>query len=293
MDAEPTAPLTELFTESDMPEPRALRFAGGIAVAFAHRSPTKDTPNEDSLGLLDAGERGSVLLLADGAGGHADGALASKLAVTALRDSVLAALAQERDIRDGILDGFELANRAVAQGTHGGVTTMIAAELRDGHARIYHAGDSMAVLTGLRGRIKHCSTAHSPTGYAVEAGVLDETSALHHRDRHVISNALGVEGMHIEIGPALQLATQDTLVLASDGLFDNLTVPEIVARARGGSAREAVNDLVTLCRERMAGIGGARAPSKPDDLSVLLWRPKARHGDRAVPPRLSAPLRSR
>jgi serine/threonine protein phosphatase PrpC len=124
---------------------------------------------------------------------------------------------------------------------------------------------------GQRGRIKFQTIAHSPTGFAVEAGFLDELEAMLHEERHVVSNFLGNNDMRIEVGPPSQLAARDTLILASDGLTDNLHVVEIVETIRKGTLETAVEKLVAMVRKRMLE-GDPGLPSKPDDLTVLLLR---------------------
>ncbi|MGI9590762.1 MAG: PP2C family protein-serine/threonine phosphatase, partial [Myxococcota bacterium] len=78
------------------------------------------------------------------------------------------------------------------------------------------------LLIGQRGRVKLQTVDHSPVGFAVEAGLLDADAALHHEDRHIISNFVGGADLRIEMGSGLHLAERDTLCLASDGLADNL-----------------------------------------------------------------------
>ena len=58
------------------------------------------------------------------------------------------------------------------------------------------------------------TVAHSPVGYAEEAGLLDREEAIHHAHRHLVSNMLGMPEMHIEVGPPLTLDARDTIVLA-------------------------------------------------------------------------------
>jgi serine/threonine protein phosphatase PrpC len=264
-----------LLRASDFEAPSSVGFAGGEAVVYTHRSPFRQTDNQDSAAVIPATGNYGALVVADGAGGHAGGDQASGLAVQHIARSMQAAREAERDPRDGILDGFEAANRAICSQTAGAVTTLVVAELVDGAVRIYHAGDSMALLVGQRGRVKHSTVAHSPVGYAVEAGILDEVDAMKHDDRHVISNALGVDSMHIEVGPMVKLAVRDTLLLASDGLFDNIATQEIIDLMRKGPLLKAVNTLVERSRARMLAVGTDDGPSKPDDLTILAWRPMA------------------
>ena len=83
---------------------------------------------------------------------------------------------------------------------------------------------------------------------------------------------IGSGDMRVEIGPRLTLAPRDTVVVASDGLFDNLQVQEIVAIVRSGPLLAAATELATKCRARMLEFSEQR-PHKPDDLSFVLYRP--------------------
>jgi serine/threonine protein phosphatase PrpC len=77
--------------------------------------------------------------------------------------------------------------------------------------------------------------------------------------------------MRIEVGPAIEMAPHDTLLLATDGLFDNLTVPEIVDTIRKGRLPKIVQLLASTALERMR-TPRADHPSKPDDLTFIVYR---------------------
>jgi serine/threonine protein phosphatase PrpC len=119
--------------------------------------------------------------------------------------------------------------------------------------------------------VKWQTIPHSPVGFAVEAGVLDEEEAMHHEERHVVSNVVGSAEMRIEIGPEIRLAPRDTVVLASDGLLDNLTMDEIIARVRKGRLDKAVRRLAVDTRRRMTCPEEGQ-PSKPDDTTIIAYR---------------------
>ena len=104
--------------------------------------------------------------------------------------------------------------------------------------------------------------------------MLDEADALHHEDRHVVSNVVGCPTMRIEMGPFIKLRPRDTILLASDGLFDNLHMEEIVARIRTGDLGASVEQLARDATERMMN-PDEKAPSKPDDLTIVAFRPTA------------------
>ena len=144
-------------------------------------------------------------------------------------------------------------------------------EINDRAARPYHVGDSAIVVVGQRGRTKLQTLSHSLVAYAVEAGLLDESDAMHHEDRHMVTNVIGVEGMRIDVGLPLALHLRDTVLLASDGLADNLSPAEIVAHIRKGPLVAAATNLIAHTQQRM-NAPAADHPSKPDDLTFLLFR---------------------
>jgi serine/threonine protein phosphatase PrpC len=245
--------------------------AGGQAVAYTCRSPRKDTENEDTVAILPYGPASAVLVVADGAGGLPAGKRASMTAVNTLADSLQLAMSETMVLRTAILDGIEAANDAVLGLANGSATTMTVITLEGRLARSYQVGDSEAIVIGQRGLIKLQTRVHSPTGLAVEAGFLDEREALHHEDRHLVSNFIGNTDMGIDIGAAVDLDVKDTILLASDGLMDNVHVDEIVEIVRKGSLSKALHAVVELAQQRMRNTQKGQ-PSKPDDLSVILFR---------------------
>lgn len=268
---DPRIDEARLFFEQELLEDAVVGFAGGSAALFSMRCPGKETPNEDAVALIPTGRSSGVLAVADGLGGAPAGKQASSLAIQRLVRAVTKAVRSGTEVRAGILDGFESANKEVLALALGAGTTLTAVEFDGRRVRHYHVGDSMVLLTGQRGKVKMQSIPHSPVGYAVEAGLLDEADAMHHEGRHVISNTIGSTDMHIEIGSAVRIAPRDTLVLASDGLSDNLHLPEIVACVRKGPLASAARALASEARQRMAREGGD-APSKPDDLTFAIFR---------------------
>jgi serine/threonine protein phosphatase PrpC len=237
------------------------------------RSPDKKTDNEDSAAIIQLGDDSLVLAVADGVGGSVAGREASNATVRTL-SRVLTKLPEETSqLRPAILDAVEAANKTVLGLARGAATTLVVAQLDATRLRSYHVGDSELLAVGQRGRIKQRVVPHSPTGFAVEAGLLDEDEAVQHDQRHVLFNVVGSSDMRVEVGPALQLAVRDTVLLASDGLFDNLYIDEIVDTIRSGPLTEAADRLVARVQARMQGADAKDQPCKPDDLTVVLFRP--------------------
>ncbi len=247
-------------------------FPQGLVALRSLRSPAKGTPNEDAAAIIWLSDDELVLAVADGVGGTPAGREASNLTMTTLSRVLTRRAEPAAGLRPAILDAIEEANRSVIGLTRGAATTLVVAEIVAQQMRSYHVGDSELIAVGQRGRIKRRVVPHSPTGFAVEAGLLDEDEAVQHADRHVLFNVLGAEDMRVEIGGAVQLARYDTVLLASDGLLDNLFADEIVDIIRTGPIGSAADRLVEKALGRMRSNGSGQ-PSKPDDLTIILFRP--------------------
>jgi serine/threonine protein phosphatase PrpC len=235
-----------------------------------YRGPDKESANEDAAAIIPYGQGGLVLAVADGVGGGPGGRDASNRAVQTLHDVLKDIDGEPDSLRAAIVDAVEAANRKILELGRGAATTLVVGEMLNGRIRSYHVGDSELMSVGQRGRIKLRVTPHSPTGFAVEAGLLDEDEAVEHDARHLLFNVIGAPDMRIEIGTPVKLGCYDTVLLSSDGLLDNLYLDEIVGIVRAGSLRRAADALVKLARDRMAGT--SEGPSKPDDLTVILYR---------------------
>lgn len=253
------------------PDQHRLTAGGGHVLAYTCRAPDKETENEDTVAVIPYGPAAAVLIVADGAGGLPAGKRASLTAVNSLVESMQHAMAETMLLRTAILNGIEAANSAVQAIGNGSATTLTVITIEGLIVRSYQVGDSEAIVVGQRGVIKLQTTPHSPTGFAVEAGFLDEKEALHHEDRHLVSNFLGTPEMRIDVGGEVKLRPKDTILLASDGLMDNVHLDEIIERVRKGPLDSAAERVISLAHRRMAGVSAA-LPSKPDDLSLILYR---------------------
>lgn len=259
-----------LYAETDCRQPDHYRFLGGRATAFTHRSPVKHSANEDAMALVPVTQDAGVLIVADGVGGMPQGHSASRITVQTLMEA-LAKVRQASHIREAILDGIEHANRGILESRTGAAATLCVVEVSGPVIRPYHVGDVFVLLTGQRGRLKFQNIPHSPVGYAVEAGLLHEDDAVHHEERNLVSNVVGDADMRIDIGPAITMAARDTLLLASDGLADNLYVDEIVNHIRVGPLLTVASTLAATCKQRMMAPVGDK-PGHPDDLSFIVMR---------------------
>lgn len=239
------------------------------AVIYTQHSPTKLAPNQDAAAAFCLDDNNCVLAVADGLGGMPKGDKASEIAMHSLLNVLTSKL--NNNLRDKLIDGIEHANKEILDLGVGAGTTIACAEISNNILRPYHVGDSIILVVGQRGKIKLYTTPHSTVAYAIKAGVISEEEAMHHSQRHIVLNSAGHAGMHIEIGSPLKLAKYDTVLLASDGLLDNFYIHEIIELIRKGPLDKIANSLIHICADRMHGrIEGA--PSKPDDLTFILYR---------------------
>jgi serine/threonine protein phosphatase PrpC len=258
-----------------VPDKFKADIGGGQVLAYTGRAPDKESENQDTVGIIPYGPDAAVLVVADGAGGLPAGRRASQVAVATLDQSLQVAASKTMFLRDAILNGIESANQAVLNLANGSATTMTVVTIERRVARMYQIGDSEALITGQRGLVRAQTMAHSPTGFAVEAGFLDEREALHHEERHLVSNFIGTSDMRMDIGASIELQSRDTVLVASDGLTDNIHMHEIIELMRTGPLEESLDAIVSLALRRMT-VESKRQPSKPDDLSIILFRKSAK-----------------
>jgi serine/threonine protein phosphatase PrpC len=243
--------------------------AGALDVVVFTRP--KNSPNEDAAAVAVDDEGRTLLVLADGAGGEAAGARAAEIAVHSLME-------QPNATRESVLQGLDLAQERVLGLGIGAATTLFVLSCEDGVVRSYHAGDSTTLVVGQRGKIKLGVVPHSPTGYAVEAGMISEREAIHHEERHLVTNIIGAESVHIDMSSPHTLARRDTILLASDGLSDNLLPREVIEIVRKGALKKAAAALAAKAIARMDEPREGQ-PSKPDDLTLVLARRRTPRGN--------------
>ncbi len=263
-----------LFLGDANPERETYTTHLGEVATVSIANSEKSGANEDSAAIIPINDKYLVLIVADGVGGMAGARRASNLTVNTIRKHV-----ENIDetngprLRTAILDGIEAANQAVlALGTRS-ASTLALAELGPGYVRTYHVGDSILLMCGQRGALKLLTTPHSPVGFAMEAGLIDESEALQHAELNLIFNVIGSADMRIEIGSELPIAARDSLLLASDGLTDNVLQEEIIDSIRTGPVGNALFTVTNIAQQRMAD-EQTGLPSKPDDCTAILFRPK-------------------
>jgi PPM family protein phosphatase len=215
--------------------------------------------NEDSHAEYAFPDGSSLVIVADGMGGHGHGEVASQIAVRVIGE--VFGTTSGGDPRERLRAGFVTANQQIIAeskriGAEGMGTTCVAAYIRGTEAWVAHIGDSR-IYHVREGRVVWRTTDHTRVQKMVEMGLLAAAQAKDHPDANVVTRALGysqlADGTIIEpdvrLEP-LQLQPGDSLVLCSDGLYDDVEDHEIGEAMRGRAAAEAAEFLVTLSNGR-------------------------------------------
>ena len=178
--------------------------------------------NQDAFGRYDDPARGETLLVvADGLGGHRGGEVASRMAIERLGPLVGAS---DADPAERLVRAIEETNRQIheesrADYTLEGMGTTIVCLLlgRGGAAHVAHVGDSR--LYRLRaGTIEAITEDHSLVATLVREGVLSPDEARTDPRRNQILRALGVrKDIEVDVAP-VETRPGDDYLLCTDGL---------------------------------------------------------------------------
>jgi protein phosphatase len=205
-------------------------------------------------------------------GGGAAGALASRLAVAWIYETLTARIEAERNnaprhFAERLQQVVETANGRIYEESrrdpahHGMGSTATVAGVLDGFLYLAQVGDSRAYLIR-NGTASQLTRDQSLVQQLVDAGALTEEEAERSSQRHVILQALGTEP---QVRPELtyqELRRGDTLLLCSDGLHGVVRSEELAALAANPDPAAACAALVDLANAR----GG------PDNVTVVILR---------------------
>lgn len=182
---------------------------------------------------------GSILVAADGLGGHAAGEVASEIATRFIAELIAS---ESEVVRHGLPDSVAALLVTALYGAHEAVldearsdksrngmgSTVIAAIVSNAVAYIGHVGDVRGYVFGKDGLIQ-ITDDHSPVGELVRAGELSVEQARHHPQKHLITQAIGLEaGITPEISE-VDIEVGEALLLCSDGLWEALPDEDIAA----------------------------------------------------------------
>lgn len=215
-----------------------------------------------------------VFVVADGMGGAEGGALASHLAVEAMRTCWTDAPPPLNDghaIKQWLLDSVIDANMSVLQTARDGDyaknmgTTIVAAvQGDDGHLHVVHVGDSRAYLFR-DNRAVALTVDHS---IVMEMYMRGQLTYQQYKDsplRHIISRCLGHD-QEIEIDyTSVELQPGDWILLASDGLSS------VVDDEQLSNVIDKKEDPETVCKALLSKTFEKNAPDNVTIISIWYY----------------------
>ena len=246
-----------------------------IEIASLSDTGRQRSNNQDAYGEGYAGSGSRWIMVADGMGGHAGGATASRVAVETVSSAVAnSGLAAGAALRAAL----EAANRAVyeeAQRNRAlagmGTTGVAALFSADGAAFVANVGDSRAYR--LRdGAFEQITLDHSLVAELQRRGIITAEEAFVHPRRNEVLRSLGVEPDVIVDLHELDLKPGDLFLLCSDGLSGVVRDEEIAEIVHREAPAQAVRTLVEFANRRggpdnvtvqIARIPGAATPEAP------------------------------
>lgn len=207
--------------------------------------------NEDACFVIPSHD---VYIVADGVGGNNSGEVASRTAVSGIaeiiNESGLCEYSTPEEIFGFLDDTIADVNSRIYhmgienESNRGMATTLVMAYIRNEEGYIANIGDSRAYLFR-QGDLNRITIDHTYVNELISKGVITEEEAEHHKQKNVITKALGAEQNVAPDFYKISLAKGDILMLCSDGLYgevDNGKIVEILSK--GISMNDACSELV-------------------------------------------------
>jgi len=196
--------------------------------------------NEDA--LLDRADIG-LWVVADGAGGHGSGDVASNAIVAAMQvvPPGLAAAELLAQVRLRLTAVHQELQEEAARRGPGRIlaSTVVVMLARGEHFAMLWAGDSRAYLLR-QGTLSRVTKDHSLVQELVDQGTLSEEEAESHPQANVITRAIGAQG-DLELDKVSgRIIEGDRFLLCTDGLFKTMAEAEISAMLTAGADAQAI-----------------------------------------------------
>lgn len=174
-----------------------------------------------------ADEESGLWIVADGMGGHAGGAEASRLACEAVNEGIAHGMP--------LADAFEVAHSRVRSAQeddpslHDMGTTLVAVREFGRNYDLAWVGDSRIYRYNSRDNEFECLTRdQNVAGRLLETGRITEDQAREHPQRHILTDCIGQrEGLPTIESTRLEWRDGDRLLLCSDGLNSELSDAEM------------------------------------------------------------------
>ncbi len=199
--------------------------------------------------------RGAVAALADGAGGHGDGDVASRLAVEVAIRRFLEVKPGTR-VKQTLDRMFTTANIAVydrgmtKRHVNRMATTLTVAIFRDAEVTVGHVGDCRSYLVSSDGHIEQITTDHNYAAAQHKLGLLTPQEASTSELRCLLTRSIGKD-ITVQVDTySRPIRDGCILVQCSDGLYVHVTDQEIQEAVTKLAPAEACRQLVELAEKR-------------------------------------------
>lgn len=208
----------------------------------------------------DLGEKGALLVVADGMGGMNAGEVASDIAINTVREFFAAdkltpevtknSASIEKYMKEVVVQADQRIKKASTDETRGMGTTIVMAWLIDGLCHVCWCGDSRAYIFNPANGLFQVSKDHSYVQTLVDAGKITEEQAFDYPQSNVITRCLcDADTKAIPDCPAKPqpLCDGDVILLCSDGLSGMLRDRDITQILKAGTEdmNECVDHLIT------------------------------------------------
>lgn len=230
---------------------------------FIQKNLSKSKENDDVLFFYGADDF-CLFGVCDGAGGHSNAAEASYL----VGETIVQYARTHKPDDFQLIELIEQANDNVLNSFKGAYTTLSMCFLYKGLIRSYSVGDSEVQYTNHSAEVLYNNIPHSPVGHAVEAGIISQEESLDHQERNIVNNLMGDEVLRIEACSKFKLKKSHTVIVGSDGIFDNLTHDELSSILCGQRFSSAFKELTQYCINR------DESWRKDDDVSFIIIQQK-------------------
>lgn len=202
---------------------------------------------------LPVGSLPNLYLVADGMGGHKAGGFASKYAVETMVEKVNSK--RDEDVFAILHQAIVEANRRVREkaaedeSMAGMGTTVVAATICEDVLKVANVGDSRLYL--VNEGIHQITIDHSLVEEMVRMGGLDREQARDHKNKNIITRAIGAQ---MEINPdffEVKLKKGDQIFMCTDGVSNMLTDDEILAilKEEDKTEEERIEKIIAMANE--------------------------------------------
>lgn len=229
---------------------------------FIKKNINKSTYNEDVLFIF-ADEKSLLFGVADGAGGHPKGKEAAFITGETIKE-----FCETNSLKNiNFVEIIEKINEKVMALKVGAHTTLSFGLINEESFRAASIGDSEVLYWNSFGTPIYSNIPQSPVGHSIEAGHLNQQESLDDPARYMVNNLIGDPVLRVEFATKMLLKKGHTILIGSDGLFDNISHDDLSELIAKGIFEKSFETLVEYCQKQ-----NPEKWKKDDDISFIVIR---------------------